>query len=951
MKHLILCLLGFSSLAFAQLPLQSVPTVTRTDDVCDIDWESTSGLTYFVQYSFNLNDWNYLPVIESGNGSPIGYSLQSASDKMFVRLHYTNIPTNSPHSADFDNDGLTNWEEVRVGGTGTDPFDADSNDDGIRDDGLVYAAQNDPDGQGLVASLSANLTGRWDFEQLNVNSYANSANASYPAVVGGSVPVDNEGIISKASHYNANGDWLKIDPRIFNQGVNNSVSLWFSFEENWVQNKSTAIPSARRTTFWSYNTENTAAPKLVLSAFKATSANDQQKIILSTYESGILNDLIVAYVPQGKFIDDAKWHQLTFVQNSALASIWLDGVKLVELSIGNRFVNATSAGWFTIGKAFPVPAGSIDDTNFRGKIDRLRTYGKALNAAEIDSLYKQDADGDLLYDWFENEYRKDRVIYFDDPNSDDDEDNLTNLEEQGIDTHPRNFDTDGDLLPDGFEHMYQLDPKSDVSPNGKLDDPDGDGLVNIDEVIHQSDPKKQDTDGDGTNDDVEATQGSYANDASDNGQAPDPAEIMPMKVSVGDPSDSNSERYSLRIRDMENYNIILEHQARDFGVVSEKIYKQFRKGRSYEIQIRWLDTNKPENELPDFDYFSEVAFVNAADSTGYIRVDNMDFQTKTKVTPANGQKVLESSRNAQGEPVGTGSGGASDFLDTISKYRALILNTDVIVQNDIEESPPEDGTVITKTEKIRYQLSQHISDIPVILKDCITWQRRQLKWDGTYEGWTVVQGAKGHAYTEKPTAAGIFEVKAVIDGQDYLFKRKQDDPHSDKKEGENDCYGVADEAWQFDLWETSKGTLGSKIYAEAVKKGNFPKNSAKCNLFVYDQANAAGATLPYVNGSTVLGVVVLRYPPTANQWTGTPQKAIPNWLLLPRETYPQPGFIVSRNRSDGRSGHCGVLGYDGAWISAGSTEVNRKADLRSPSYNDDDPATVQGPARFNKYTP
>ena len=90
-----------------------------------------------------------------------------------------------------------------------------------------------------------------------------------------------------------------------------------------------------------------------------------------------------------------------------------------------------------------------------------------------------------------------------------------------------------------------------------------------------------------------------------------------------------------------------------------------------------------------------------------------------------------------------------------------------------------------------------------------------------------MQDAKGHAYTEKPTTAGIFEVKAVIDGQDYLFKRKKDDPHSSKKEGENDCYGVADEVWQFDLWEASKGTLGSKIYAEAVKKGNFPKNSAK----------------------------------------------------------------------------------------------------------------------------
>lgn len=89
--------------------------------------------------------------------------------------------------------------------------------------------------------------------------------------------------------------------------------------------------------------------------------------------------------------------------------------------------------------------------------------------------------------------------------------------------------------------------------------------------------------------------------------------------------------------------------------------------------------------------------------------------------------------------------------------------------------------------------------------------------------------------------------------------------------------------------------------------------------------------------------------PSANQWSGADTKPIPGWTLLPRETYPQPGFVIARSNSG--SGHCGIIDYDGAWISAGALNVNRNADIRSPAYNDDDPATPKGPARFRKYSP
>ncbi len=63
---------------------------------------------------------------------------------MFVRLSHTDQPTTSPHSDDFDGDGISNWDEIRPGGTGTDPLLWDTDGDGKSD----YFA--DTDGNGVA---------------------------------------------------------------------------------------------------------------------------------------------------------------------------------------------------------------------------------------------------------------------------------------------------------------------------------------------------------------------------------------------------------------------------------------------------------------------------------------------------------------------------------------------------------------------------------------------------------------------------------------------------------------------------------------------------------------------------------------------------------------------------------------------------------------------------------
>jgi hypothetical protein len=110
----------------------------------------------------------------------------------------------------------------------------------------------------------------------------------------------------------------------------------------------------------------------------------------------------------------------------------------------------------------------------------------------------EDSDSDGLPDSWEYDYFGNlSQSGTDDP----DEDGLTNLEEYQAGTDPTNPDTDGDGLSDGDEvNIYGTDP---TNP-----DTDGDGLSDGEEVnIYGTDPTKADTDGDGVNDGDEVAQG------------------------------------------------------------------------------------------------------------------------------------------------------------------------------------------------------------------------------------------------------------------------------------------------------------------------------------------------------------------------------------------------------------------------------------------------------------
>ncbi|MCF7790347.1 MAG: hypothetical protein K9N47_29780 [Prosthecobacter sp.] len=135
-------LIGMTLLVWSQMPAQA-QTATDTNEGVRVTadaatgaqvltWWGKAGRTYFVQQSYDLIHWTYVPVVRDGGAAVDGLNFASTDKRQFWRLEYTDVSTGglSGAAADFDDDGLTNQQEVE-GGTGV--FNADTDGDGFSD--------------------------------------------------------------------------------------------------------------------------------------------------------------------------------------------------------------------------------------------------------------------------------------------------------------------------------------------------------------------------------------------------------------------------------------------------------------------------------------------------------------------------------------------------------------------------------------------------------------------------------------------------------------------------------------------------------------------------------------------------------------------------------------------------------------------------------------------------
>lgn len=141
MKTCLLFLIGLGgfSLSPAQtIPEQKPPEALQlpTGEKLFI-WYGHTGRSYFTEVSdptAPLDKWFWAPVIESGADATISYEVDGTADKGFYRIHHTDQvpgPGLTLDTADFDHDGLTNWDEITV--YHTHPLKADSDGDTLPD--------------------------------------------------------------------------------------------------------------------------------------------------------------------------------------------------------------------------------------------------------------------------------------------------------------------------------------------------------------------------------------------------------------------------------------------------------------------------------------------------------------------------------------------------------------------------------------------------------------------------------------------------------------------------------------------------------------------------------------------------------------------------------------------------------------------------------------------------
>ena len=227
----------------------------------------------------------------------------------------------------------------------------------------------------------------------------------------------------------------------------------------------------------------------------------------------------------------------------------------------------------------------------------------------------------------------------------------------------------------------------------------------------------------------------------------------------------------------------------------------------------------------------------------------------------------------------------------------------------------------------------------------VQWEYRKLRGDGSFDQWKSF-GTKGRYIYNIESNAGICQIQAVIDiGSDSvacIYSKNKFDSHAKDSLGipASECIigkpeyvGIAKDIAALKVCEFARTKLGDKSWATnaAITPGygvdsriNF-KGEHKCNIFVFMMANGAGKTMP----TTTWRDRLVGWPPyvdrqvahSASQiWQSS--KAIAGWTWHDQYYWPSPGDVVAKYES-GRYGHTGIVDFDGSWISAGPSVINR----------------------------
>jgi hypothetical protein len=80
-----------------------------------LSWWGYDEHFYFIEQSYDLKQWSFFPMVEEGLEEPMTVAFQSNTDRLFLRLKYSNDPESDLLSADFSGTRVSNWDEIQLG--------------------------------------------------------------------------------------------------------------------------------------------------------------------------------------------------------------------------------------------------------------------------------------------------------------------------------------------------------------------------------------------------------------------------------------------------------------------------------------------------------------------------------------------------------------------------------------------------------------------------------------------------------------------------------------------------------------------------------------------------------------------------------------------------------------------------------------------------------------------
>jgi len=330
------------------------------------------------------------------------------------------------------------------------------------------------------------------------------------------------------------------------------------------------------------------------------------------------------------------------------------------------------------------------------------------------------------------------------------------------------------------------------------------------------------------------------------------------------------------------------------------------------------------------------SFWSDAPTSGVVRVFCVSGADKVLVPGLVGEWAVADSYSVAATLEGVGTSAAfgdvvfrmefcgGDATNAVEKATTVVRVGDVLLP-----SAPADGLVVLTNTPVAMLLDCEPAGSGSFLSTA--WHTRRLKSDGSYDEWQLAEyNHHGASIVLTPLLGGIYQIRALAsvaaggaDERFYVWDADEDRTIGPAKKGEPKSIGVVSHVWQQTLRNCARDFLGSTAYlsTEALPaQYGFPAYPAgdivfKCNIFVAHRIVQSGLPCPKTRGW------FNSYPPLANDWADTSYE-IGDWIALPSEGYPEPGYVAADPDPD-TSGHMGILDFDGFGISAGMANVNR----------------------------